>query len=107
MTIAYKTLTMKYLIVIFSVTLFACSNNNNITTQLLNDKKSFEDSIKDAANYELYYIQKAKEEMHASHDSLKWQPLVDSSTYYFGKGRSYKEKLKALEFSLDSLSKMK
>lgn len=89
------------------VVLFACSNNNNLTSRLLNDKKATEDSIKEAANYESYYMQKAKEEMRATHDSLKWQPLADSSTYYFEKGHAFKEKLKAIEFSMDSLSKMK
>lgn len=98
---------MKYLSIAVIIILFGCSNNNNLTTQLLNEKKATEDSVKDAHNYESYYMQKAKEEMHASNDSLKWQPLVDSSTYYFGKGRAFKEKLKALDFSLDSLSKMK
>lgn len=98
---------MKYISFTLTIFLFACSNNNNLTTQLLNEKKTIEDSIKDAGNYESYYTQKAKEEMHASHDSLKWQPLADSSTYYFGKGRALKEKLKSIEYSLDSLSKMK
>lgn len=99
---------MKYLSIFIVVIVTACSsNNNNITTQLLNEKKAMEDSIKGASNYESYYLQKAKEEMHASHDSLKWQPLSDSSTYYYGKGRTFKERLKALDYSLDSLSKMK
>lgn len=98
---------MKYLLIGLSTVLFACSNNNNLTAQLLNEKKATEDSVKEAANYESYYMQKAKEEMRASHDSLKWQPLADSSTYYFGKARAFKEKLKGLDFSLDSLSKMK
>lgn len=98
---------MKYLPILLAALLFGCSNRNNLTTQLLNEKKAIEDSVKDAGNYELYFMQKAKEEMHASNDSLKWQHLVDSSTFYFGKGRAYKEKLKAIEFSLDSLSRMK
>jgi hypothetical protein len=87
--------------------LYSCSNNNNLTTQLLNEKKVVEDSIKDFSNYESYYTQKAKEEMHTSHDSLKWKPILDSSTYYFSQGHALKEKLKTIEFSLDSLSKMK
>ena len=99
---------MKYFLIYMVVALlFSCSNNNNFTTQLLNEKKATEDSIKDASNYESYYLQKGKDEMHASHDSLKWQPLIDSSSYFFGKGHEYKERLKAIEFSLDSLSKMK
>lgn len=98
---------MKYLSITSLLLIIACSNNNSLTTQLLNEKKATEDSIKDASNYESYYMQKAKEEMHASHDSTKWQPLADSSTYYFGKSKSLKEKLKGIEFSLDSLSKNK
>lgn len=98
---------MKYLPLAIIIILSACTDRNDLTTQLLNEKKAIQDSIKDASNYESYYLQKGKDEMHASHDSLKWQPLIDSSTYYFSKGRAYKEKLKGLEFSLDSLSKMK
>jgi hypothetical protein len=96
---------MKYLLI--SLLLFGCSNRNDLTTQLLNDKKATEDSIKDASNYNSYYLQKAKEEIHGSNDTLKWKPLIDSSTFYFFKGHTLKEKLKTIEFSLDSLSKMK
>lgn len=96
---------MKYL---FIFLLFAaCKNDNSFATQLMNDKKNTEDSIKLFGNYETYYLQKAKDEMHATHDSLKWQPLADSSTYFFGRGMAMKEKLKAIDFSLDSLSHMK
>lgn len=98
---------MKYPFFIIAIILFGCSTRNDLTTRLLNEKKSTEDSLKDASNYELYYMQKAKEEMRTSHDSLKWQPLLDSSTYFFSKGRVYKETLKSLQFSLDSLSQMK
>jgi hypothetical protein len=99
---------MKHLLTILIInTLYSCSNRNNLTTQLLNDKKATEDSIKDATNYEAYYKEKATEEMHASHDSLKWMPLSDSSTYFFARGHALKKRLKDIEFSLDSLSKMK
>lgn len=83
--------------------LFGCTSRNDITTQLLNDKKSIEDSIKDATNKESYYMRRAKEER----DSLIWKPLIDSSTYFYGKGYALKKKLKAIEFSLDSISRMK
>lgn len=99
---------MKYLLSMgLFVFLFACSNKNDITTQLLNEKKATEDSAKDAASYESFYLQKAKEEMRSSGDSLKYKPLIDSSTYYFGRSHALKEKLKALEFSIDSIAKMK
>lgn len=96
---------MKYLIIF--LLLFGCTNRNDIATQLLNEKKATEDSIKESANYESYYMQLAKDEMRASHDSLKWQPLIDSSTYFFGRSHTLKERLKAIDFSLDSLSRMK
>lgn len=96
---------MKYLLLIL---IFAsCSNRNDINTKLVNEKKATEDSIKEASNIESYYMQRAKEEIRSSHDSLKYLPLVDSSTYYFGRGHALKEKLKAIEFSIDSISKMK
>jgi hypothetical protein len=96
---------VKYLLISFI--LIGCSNRNIFTTQLLNDKKIIEDSIKEVGNYESYYIQQAKEARRTSPDSLKWQSLTDSSTYFFTKGRALKERLKAIDFSLDSLSRMK
>lgn len=92
---------MKHLIIFLF--LFGCTNRNDIATQLLNDKKATEDSIKDATNNESYYMRRAKEER----DSLIWKPLIDSSTYFYDKNYALKKKLKAIEFSLDSISRMK
>jgi hypothetical protein len=94
---------MKKIHFLLMIILVGCANRNDITTQLLNDKKVVEDSITLAHNFEKYYMQQSKQE----HDSLKRNLLIDSSTYFFGRGRALKNKLKAIEFSLDSLSKTK
>lgn len=98
---------MKYLLTILIFSALSCTNRNNITTELLNQKKVTEDSINLAHNFESYYMQQAKESMRASNDSLKWKPLIDSSTYFYMRSFELKKKLKAIEFSLDSLSRMK
>jgi hypothetical protein len=86
----------------------ACFNGKNESmTHLVNSKKITEDSIETYSFLESKWLQQAKDEMHSSHDSLKWKPMADSSAYYFGKGHTAKEKLNGIEFSIDSLSKMK
>lgn len=85
----------------------SCSNRNRYMTQLMNEKKTTEDSISLVGNYASYYMQRAKEEMHKGSDSLTWSKLVDSSTYFYGCSRALQEKLKSVEFSIDSLSKLK
>src|SRR5258708_2663774 len=93
---------------LFSLLLSGCSNGRNeMMTALLNNQKALRDSIKDAHNYEGYYIDRAKEKMHQGADSITWHSLVDSSTFYYIKGQDYNKKLEAVKFSLDSLSKMK
>lgn len=72
----------------------------------MNSKKVAEDSIKLAHNYEGYYTDRAKEQIHAGADSLVWHQSVDSSTTFYIQQRNLKERIKAIEFSIDSLSKM-
>jgi hypothetical protein len=101
---------MKFFIIcLFSVSfLLGCQNSQNeLTTKLLNEKKMLEDSLSICKGGEQIYLSKAKEVMHATHDTLLYNPLVDSSTYFFGKGLAVKQRLKDIDFSLDSLSKMK
>jgi hypothetical protein len=87
--------------------LASCSNGNNeMMTRLINDKKNMEDSIQTYSFLESKWLQQSKEEIHST-DTLKWKASADSSGYYFGKGLSVKRKLQAIEFSMDSLSKMK
>lgn len=98
---------MKRLLFLLIIISIGCSSRNDLTTQLLNDKKATEDSINLSHNYESYYMQLAKEQMQLSNDSLKWKPLIDSSTYFYARGFELKKKLTAIDFSLDSLSRMK
>lgn len=98
---------MKYFPIILIAILSACSNNNGLTTQLLNRKKTLEDSLQEAKNLETYYIRRAKTEIHEGADSLKWSASADSSGYFFRRGRDLKNELKNIEFSIDSISKMK
>lgn len=102
---------MKRLIVILSVIFVGCSggkkDKNEIMTDFLNERKATEEGIKSAKYHEDDFQQKAKTEIRASHDTLKWHPLIDSSTVYYMKGDSLKKRLKDIEFSIDSLSKMK
>jgi hypothetical protein len=86
---------------------FSCSNNNTTTTYLVNEKKSLEDSIAETKNKEDYYTRKSKEEIKSEADSLKWQTSADSAGQYYRKGQDLKAKLKAVNFSLDSISRMK
>lgn len=98
---------MKYPFFAMAIILFSCSSRNDLTARLLNDKKVTEDSIDLAHNYESYYKQEAKKAMTDPGDSLRWKPLADSSSYFYMKGFTLKARLKAIESSLDSLSKMK
>lgn len=82
-------------------------NRNDQMTKLINQKKVIEDSVKTCQYLESSFLSKAKAEMNASRDSLKWHPLVDSSTTYYMSGHRLKNKLKEVDFSIDSLSKMK
>lgn len=72
-------------------------------TNLVNEKKSAEDSISLCENNESYFLDQAKK----SHDSMVYKPLIDSSGNYFGIEHRLKERLTQIDFSIDSLSKMK
>lgn len=98
---------MKYSPLLLAALLFGGSNRNDVTTRLLNSKKAIEDSIQETKRLENYYITRAKEEIHSGEDSLKWSASADSSGIYFRKGMDLKQRLKAIEFSIDSISRMK
>jgi hypothetical protein len=85
----------------------SCSNSRNeLATSLVNQKKSLEDSIKWATNFEHYYSRQAREKMRDTDTNL-WRRLVDTSVIYNMKGRDFQARLEAANFTLDSLSKMK
>jgi hypothetical protein len=75
-------------------------------TALLNMKKTAQDSISLAHNYESYYRDKASELAKAGRDSTVWYKMVDSSTYFWAAQQRLQEQIKAADFSIDSLSKM-
>lgn len=102
-----KNLIMKYLYIYSILLIVGCSNRNDITTQLLNDKKAINDSILEANRLEKFYMSRSKSEIHSGEDSLKWSASADSAGYFFRKGMDLKQRLKALEFSIDSISRMK
>jgi len=74
-------------------------------TNLLNAKKTTEDSISFYRNSESYYYQKAREAMRA--DTTKVQSLIDSNTISSMNARRLSIRLKELSFSIDSLNQMK
>lgn len=95
---------MKKLIVA-ALLMSACSNGRNeLMTGLVNEKKVLEDSIAIAHGYEVDFNTRAYQ---AKEDTVKSFALADSSGKMFGVGLRLKERLKAVEFSIDSLSKMK
>ena len=86
----------------------SCSDNRNqLMTKFINEKKIIEDSIKFYHGSELMFEDSSKAVAHTTHDSMKYLPLADSQSKYWGLAFTAKEKLKDLDFSIDSLSKMK
>ena len=100
---------MKITVIALSLSLIVgCSNGRNeLMTQLINQKKIMEDSISTYSYLENKWLQQSKEEIHSTADTVKWKASADSSGYYFGKGLGAKRKLQGIDFSMDSLSKMK
>lgn len=96
---------MKHLLIVFTALglFYSCSDRNAITTGLLNEKKVAEDSIEIAKNLEGLYMRKAK----STRDSLVWKPLIDSSVHFFKVGQELNKRLTQINFSLDSISRMK
>ncbi len=76
-------------------------------TGLLNKKKSLEDSVKIYNGNEMMYKDSAKRVAYATHDSLKYTPLIDSESKYWNLARLCTQQVTAVNFSIDSLSKMK
>lgn len=72
-------------------------------TSLVNEKKIVGDSILIVHGYEGQYQDKAKE----ASDTTASHKLIDTSTSYYAIGLRLKERLQEIDFSIDSLSKMK
>lgn len=100
---------MKSLILCLSIACaIICScgiTRNDLMSSLLNQQKSLKDSIDYYRNTESFFKGKARDIIGS--DSLKANALIDSSTAAWSLGRDASEKLKAVDFSIDSLSKMK
>jgi len=97
---------MKYLSIPLIMVLFAC-NNNKRTNQLLNEKKALTDSVTLAKIKQENYFEKALTEKSEGVDSMVWSALVDTSFGYDRQVAIMQQRLKAIDFSLDSLSRMK
>jgi len=65
------------------------------------------DSVKLAGLKEEEYVVKAKTAARAGVDSNVWHKYIDTSTLYLIHHAKLENQLKALEFAIDSLSKMK
>jgi len=76
-------------------------------TKLINEKKTMGDSIKYYHGSELMFEDSARQIAHATHNSAKYLPLADSQSKYRGLAYNATKKIKAIDFSIDSLSKMK
>jgi hypothetical protein len=97
---------MYKLLLLIAIIFVSCHNRNDQMSALLNKQKAIKAEISDASYKESTYEQKSKEAYKASHDSLVYQPLIDSQTYYYMRGIHLKESEKEVQFSIDSLSKM-
>ena len=76
-------------------------------TKLVNEKKIAEDSITYYSNCESFYHDRVKEMMHAGADSVIIKKTLDSSLQCYGNRYILSARLKEIDFSIDSLSKMK
>lgn len=101
---------MKRILIIAIIMIAGCNSapdRNEVMTKLINEKKVIEDSIEITEGGTAMYEAKAKESLHATHDTAIAYPFSDTSALYFGLGIKLKERLKAVNFSIDSISKMK
>jgi hypothetical protein len=99
-------LKMKKLLLSFAIAFVGCgSDKNQLMTNLVNEKKALEDSIVISHANEADFEQKAKES--GDKDTTIQKSLLDSTAKYFGVNLRQKERLEAVNFSIDSLSKMK
>ena|SRR6478752_2097650 len=99
---------MKFAIACLSMICIASCGDarNERMTELVNRQKTLKDSIDYYHNAESYYYGKAKEAM-SNPDSTKWKALADSSSNASILGMKRKKDLQQVEFSIDSLVKMK
>ena len=95
----------KIVIVLIALFIISCSDGRNEKmTKLVNEKKTIEDSIKISAALESDYSTKARRNMT---DSNLWHALADTSSMYFGVGHKLRVRMEEIDFSIDSLSKMR
>lgn len=87
---------MKLVIIALTICIAGCAskteNRNEVMTKLINQKKTIEENIVLA---------------HGSESIFNKKNLADSEAKYWNDGRLLNEKLKAINFSIDSLEKMK
>lgn len=83
--------------------LTACNSRNSLMTDLVNKKKQKEDSINVYKNDIVYFDGLS----HNEKDTVKSKQFLDSSIFSEINMDRVKEELKAVQFSIDSLEKMK
>lgn len=98
----------KFIYILAFAAFVGCSSNHNeLMTKLVNEKKTLDDSLISAKYYEIAFKDSARQTMRNSPDTSAWKVLADSSNYYFGIGLQVKDEIERVNFSIDSLSKMK
>jgi len=97
---------MKYIFPL-CILAFACGQSkNDLMTKFLNEKKIMTDSISYYQNAQSYYKDQAKR----VYDENNFGPstlYIDSGTKAFMNEHNATARIKELDFSIDSLSKMK
>ena len=99
---------MKHILLLITGALvIGCTGHNELRTRLLNKSKQLQDSVGYYSINEKDYAQKSKTSATNLKDTITWKVMVDSSAHFFHLKEHAQEKLKAINFSLDSLSRMK
>lgn len=97
--------------IILALVTLACmgcgESKNQLMTKLINKKKPLVDSVEMAGLKETEYMLKAKAAVRDGEDSTVWHSYIDTSTLYLIHKSELSDQLNGIEFSIDSLSKMK
>lgn len=98
----------KIIISLTVVTFIGCGENRNqLMTTLINERKVFKDSMNVSNNKMKNFTDSAIAISKKTHDTSLFNPLFDSASLYLDNMIPIESRLKALDFSIDSLSKMK
>ena len=90
-----------------AISVISCNNKNSKMTELIKQKKVLQDSMQYYHGTELLFNDSSHRVAHSTHDSTIYLPLADSESKYWNLNRLATNRLKDIEFSIDSLEKMK